>query len=507
MKTADYLAEMESRPPGTPIRLPRGVWFYEPLRPLGPKGGFGEVFEGVDQSGNEVAVKRLHVDAAAAAHRELTIADDLAGRTLNHVLPVFDAGQDAETGAYFVVMPRAHGSLSEHIRSRGGRVEEAEAVQILQDIVAGLIEVGDIVHRDLKPANVLMHEGQWKIADFGIARFVADATASNTLKDALTAPFAAPEQWTGEHATNATDVYALGCVAHVLVTGQPPFSGPKQADFQRQHLSETAPALAQSDARLRYIVAAALRKPQSGRPAMRRVATVLAEISAQPTPVSKPLSALQRVNAIEAERVSEELAKAEVERRKQAERDALVNTGTQMLRAIAAEMTSAAKHHAQEAKISSGGQELLRLSMGVSGAELVFKLDGAVPSNVNFSPTDWHPIAIGSITVQQKIGGEWSHGATLWFMRLRDGEYRWYEVSYKRNPMMEGRQPPIGPSGIQVLVGGDIYGHAAAAAGPGMSHIEIESRPTPIDDENVEGFIERWLGRFAAAYEGKLRPY
>ena len=65
--------------PWVRIRLPRGEWFYDPLRPLGPAGGFGEVFEGKDQTGRLVAVKRLKVTVGEAAHRELRIADELAG--------------------------------------------------------------------------------------------------------------------------------------------------------------------------------------------------------------------------------------------------------------------------------------------------------------------------------------------------------------------------------------------------------------------------------------------
>ena len=95
-------------------------------------------------------------------------------------------------------------------------------------------------------------------------------------------------------------------------------------------------------------------------------------------------------------------------------------------------------------------------------------------------------------------------GATLWFMRLRGGEARWYEVSYKRHALTRG--PLIGPFAIQD-VGNDIYGHAEAAAGPGMHVIELESGPTAIDDEMSEPFIERWLGRLALAYNGRLRPF
>src|SRR5262249_32726442 len=142
--------------------------------------------------------------------------------------------EDADTGDYFVVMPRADGSLQNSV-DKGSPLAAADAAAAMLQIVKGLIEVGELVHRDLKPDNVLFHDGKWKIADFGIARFVQDATASNTLKECLSPYYAAPEQWRSERATHATDIYALGCVGFCLLTGKPPFcSNPAQ---EHQHAS------------------------------------------------------------------------------------------------------------------------------------------------------------------------------------------------------------------------------------------------------------------------------
>ncbi|MBI3863722.1 MAG: hypothetical protein HY290_17670, partial [Planctomycetia bacterium] len=90
------------------IRLARGEWEYDPAQLLGPAGGFGEVFvgQGPGLGGVGVAVKRLKISANDAAHREMRIAEELAGREFRHVIKVFDAGQDAESDTYFVVMAR-----------------------------------------------------------------------------------------------------------------------------------------------------------------------------------------------------------------------------------------------------------------------------------------------------------------------------------------------------------------------------------------------------------------
>jgi len=73
------------------IRLPTGQWFRDPRQPLGPPGGFGEVFQARDPSGREVAAKRL--TAGEAAHRELKIADELALNAFERVMEVLDSGE------------------------------------------------------------------------------------------------------------------------------------------------------------------------------------------------------------------------------------------------------------------------------------------------------------------------------------------------------------------------------------------------------------------------------
>jgi hypothetical protein len=64
----------------------------------------------------------------------------------------------------------------------------------------------------------------------------------------------------------------------------------------------------------------------------------------------------------------------------------------------------------------------------------------------------------------------------------------------------------MGPFAIQHL-GNDIYRQADLAGGPGMHTIEVDFGPVPIDDEDSDAFLERWLTRLAHAYEGRLRPF
>jgi serine/threonine-protein kinase len=146
------------------IRLERTNWALDPQTRLGAPGGFGEVFDGLSGTGEAVAIKRLRLEASEAAHREFRVASELIDRELRHVMPVLDYGLDSESDRYFLVMPRAQGSLADHLGA-SGILPEPEVVSILSEICVGLGEVPELVHRDLKPANILRHEDRWKIAD------------------------------------------------------------------------------------------------------------------------------------------------------------------------------------------------------------------------------------------------------------------------------------------------------------------------------------------------------
>ncbi len=484
------------------IRLPRGEWFFNPKRPLGPPGGFGAVFEGESATDHPVAVKQLHLTVGEAAHRELKIADELAGKSFQHVLEVLDSGEDAEAGGYYLVMPRAEGSLSDELINRG-MLQPDQSVALLRQIAEGLKEAQNIVHRDLKPGNVLFHTGRWKIADFGIARFVEDATSVHTVRDFLSAQYAAPEQWLGEHATHATDIYALSCIGYVLFTGSPPFPGPSHPDYKRQHTSEAPPALTNVESRLRAIISAGLLKPQAGRPAIERVISVLRDVLEKPVAPTPGIAALHAANAAEAERVSAANANAERERRKNAERQALIKAGEDVFRGLMAELKSVVENTLSEARNSAVNQGEWRVSIG--RADLLIQLQGAVPPNVFFRSGAWQVISIGSIRVAQEEP-PWSHGATLWYMRLGpEAGYRWYEMEYRKYVLLASGSL-IGPFAIQEL-GNDIYLQANLAASPGVHDIEVNFGPVPIDDENVESFLERWLARLAQAYSRRLRPF
>jgi serine/threonine-protein kinase len=98
-----------------------------------------------------------------------------------------------------------------------------------------------IIHRDIKPANVMLTStGQVKVMDFGIARAVADTSASMTQTAAVigTAQYLSPEQARGETVDNRSDVYAAGCLLYELLVGEPPFKGDSPVSVAYQHVRE-----------------------------------------------------------------------------------------------------------------------------------------------------------------------------------------------------------------------------------------------------------------------------
>ena len=127
-----------------------------------------------------------------------------------------------------------------------------EAVALVADVAAGLAAAhrSGVVHRDVKPANIVCgHDGSPRLVDFGIAR-VSDLTAMTRANAVLgTATYLSPEQARGEVPGPASDVYALGCVFYLLLTGRPPFQGdsPVAVAYQQVHDEPVPPSTLRPD--------------------------------------------------------------------------------------------------------------------------------------------------------------------------------------------------------------------------------------------------------------------
>ena len=98
-----------------------------------------------------------------------------------------------------------------------------------------------ILHRDLKPENVLRQGDVYKLADFGLAKFVDQATRTLTFKGFGTPRYMAPEVWDRRGVTAATDLYAIGVMLFEALTGIPPFAGTDIIQVRDGHLYSPAP--------------------------------------------------------------------------------------------------------------------------------------------------------------------------------------------------------------------------------------------------------------------------
>jgi serine/threonine-protein kinase len=213
-------------------------------------GGMAEVHRGRDTRLNrEVAIKMLRADLARDPSfliRFRREAHSAAG--LNHpsIVSVYDTGEVVAadgTALPFIVMEYVEGRTLRDILKTEGQLPARRAMEIAADVCAALdfSHRNGIVHRDIKPANVMITPtGAVKVMDFGIARAVADtsATVTQTANVIGTAQYLSPEQARGESVDARSDVYSTGCLLYELVTGVPPFQGDSPVAVAVQHVKE-----------------------------------------------------------------------------------------------------------------------------------------------------------------------------------------------------------------------------------------------------------------------------
>ncbi|HZY75957.1 MAG TPA: Stk1 family PASTA domain-containing Ser/Thr kinase [Jatrophihabitantaceae bacterium] len=216
-------------------------------------GGMAEVHRGRDvRLGRDVAIKVLRADLArdpSFLNRFRREAQAAAG--LNHpsIVSVYDTGEDVGpdgTSQPYIVMEFVEGRTLRDVLKAEGRLPARRVMEIGADICAALdfSHRNGIVHRDIKPANVMITPaGAVKVMDFGIARAVADnsATVTQTANVIGTAQYLSPEQARGESVDARSDVYSTGCLLYELATGVPPFQGDSPVAVAYQHVRENAP--------------------------------------------------------------------------------------------------------------------------------------------------------------------------------------------------------------------------------------------------------------------------
>ncbi len=227
-----------------------GVWrlgVYELQRRLG-EGGMAQVYLARDSRlGREVAVKVLDRKLAERpGFRERFMREARVAAGLDHpnIVPLYDFGEDE---ALYLVMPYISGGSLQDMLARAP-LPVGEVV-IYGSQIADALEYAHqrkVIHRDVKPANMLLHaDGRLMLSDFGLAKIVQTThtlSAPRNRPDAGTPEYMAPEQVVGSSDARS-DIYGLGVVLYLLLTGRLPFTGASSQEVMQAHLYKEPPPL------------------------------------------------------------------------------------------------------------------------------------------------------------------------------------------------------------------------------------------------------------------------
>ena len=199
------------------------------------QGGMGSVWLAERSDGRferRVAVKFVNIALAGHGNEPRFKREGaILGRLSHpHIAELMDAGV-AENGVPYLVLEYVEGAHIDQYCDEHN-LDIPQRLRLFLDVASAVAHAHAslIVHRDIKPSNVLVSkEGKVKLLDFGIAKLLEGEGESGaetllTMQGgrALTPQYAAPEQLTGGAITTATDVYALGVLLYVLLTGQHP---------------------------------------------------------------------------------------------------------------------------------------------------------------------------------------------------------------------------------------------------------------------------------------------
>ena len=211
------------------------------------QGGMATVYLGTDtRLDRTVALKIMHAELASDqdfVRRFVAEAKSVARLSHPNVVTVYDQGADGRT--LYLAMEHVPGRTLRDLLTERSALRPREALDILEGVLAGLAaaHAAGIAHRDVKPENVLLgNNHSIKVADFGLARLLTDATHTKSGMLIGTAAYLAPEQVAGGRTDFRADVYSAGIMLFELLTGRQPYTGDTPLTVAHRHVNEVVPA-------------------------------------------------------------------------------------------------------------------------------------------------------------------------------------------------------------------------------------------------------------------------
>ena len=267
---------------------------YRVVRLLG-EGGMGSVYEAVnDNIERRVAIKVLHKEYAGQPEVVTRFFNEArAANRINHpsMVQIHELGSLTDGTAYIVMEYLDGQTLARCVQDARGRLELRRALQYSWQIATALAEAHNkgIIHRDLKPANVMLVRDalvpggeRAKILDFGIAKLATDTRHGKTASHIImgTPSYMSPEQCRGAGTVDdKSDVYSLGVMMFVLISGRLPFEAEGAGEIIGMHLHQAPPQLdllvPDLPAQVAALVHRLLNKDRQTRPSMQEVARAL----------------------------------------------------------------------------------------------------------------------------------------------------------------------------------------------------------------------------------------
>lgn len=249
MQALDAAAFLEAPALDAPAGLEgQSVGAYTLVREIG-QGGMGSVWLARRTDGRYeglVAIKFLQAGlfGRAGSARFAREGSILARLDHPHIARMLDAGVTADRAQPYLVLEYIDGlPIDRHCAEQ--RLGTHAVLRLFLDVLAAVAHAHTrlILHRDLKPSNILVTTaGEVKLLDFGIAKLLHDASQTGTgpvteltkqVGAAYTPHFATPEQVQGGEVTTATDVYALGVLLYLLLSGRHPTLGVAEGELDR----------------------------------------------------------------------------------------------------------------------------------------------------------------------------------------------------------------------------------------------------------------------------------